>query len=128
MKVDSYPWVGSVRQLLQRMGMVRRERVKKLASRLPGTRDQFSVLSSQFSEAARKGGLLYWLDTVQTSEFPPFFRSPVSFRSRNDLVVVSYSEAMNFRHTGEGTWSVWPVGVNLPELGSLLKITPLSVY
>lgn|SRR5271169_45872 len=36
-----------------------------------------------------------------------------------------YSEDMNLRHTGEGTWRVWPVGVSLPSLGSMRKTTTL---
>src|SRR5258708_23094873 len=122
MKVDSYPWVRSLRQLLKRMGMVGRERVKKLASRWPGTRDQFSVLRGR-----SKGRPFVLARHCTDFRIPAFFRSPVSFRFRNDLVVVSYSEAMNFRHTGEGTWSVWPVGVSLPVLASILKITTLFV-
>jgi hypothetical protein len=38
-----------------------------------------------------------------------------------------YLVAMNFMHTGEGTWSVWLVEVSLPELGSILKTTMLLV-
>jgi hypothetical protein len=38
-----------------------------------------------------------------------------------------YSEAMNFRDTGDGTRSVWPVGVSRPELGSIRKTTMLLV-
>ncbi len=43
------------------------------------------------------------------------------------LEVSPYSTAMNFRHTGEGTWSVWPVVVSRPELGSIRKTTMLPV-
>jgi hypothetical protein len=44
------------------------------------------------------------------------------------LWTLTHSTAMNFRQTGAGTLSIWPVGVSFPVAESIRKITivPLS--